>query len=98
MWIAWELYLTLNRPLTVLGPPHVVGSPTATSSPLFRSISGASWKDAESMSSSSEIGFGDFTIGAGVGAFRSKFWVAVAAVSLTTMFLTLGADRLRALT
>src|SRR6266571_4378965 len=93
MWIPRLLYLTLKRPLTVFGPAHIVRSPTATFSPLFRSISGASMKEAESMPSVSGIGFGDFTMGNGVGATIAKFSVAVGLASLITTFVTAGAAK-----
>src|SRR3954465_6142092 len=93
MWRPSELYFTLKRPLTMLGPPQVVGSPTATLSPLVRSISGASWNEAESIPSVSGMGFGDLTTGYGVGAFRSKFSVALGLLSLITRFVIGAAAR-----
>src|SRR5438445_13859827 len=93
MWMPRLLYLTLKRPLTVFGPPHIVRSPTATFSPLFRSISGASWKEAESMPSVSGIGFGDLTRGNGVGATIAKFSVAVGLASLITRFVPEAGER-----
>src|SRR5260370_40160861 len=93
MWRPRLLYLTLKRPLTVFGPPHIVRSPTATFSPLFRSISGASWKEAASMPSVSGIGFGDFKTGNGVGAVLGKFSGAVPLAALTTTFVTAAAAK-----
>src|ERR1051326_321288 len=82
MWIAAVLYFSLKRPLTVVGPPQVVASPTTRFAPLFRSISGASANEAESIPSVSGIGLGDLTMQNGVGAFNVKSWVAVGLASL----------------
>src|SRR5215468_22953 len=95
MWMPRLLYLILKRPLTVVGL-HIVRSPVPAGpismfSPLFRSISVASWKEAESMPSVSGIGFGDFLMGNGVGTTISKFAVAVGLASLITRFVTAGA-------
>src|SRR5947209_17746362 len=91
MWIASELYLSLKRPLTTLGVHGGVplGSPTTTFCPWFTTISGASWKEVESMPSVSGMGLGDFTMGNGVAVARVKSCVSVSP-SFTT-FLVIGA-------
>src|SRR5438309_11430053 len=86
MWIASVLYLSLKRPLTTLGVHGGVSlaAPMTTFCPPLTTISGASWKEAESMPSVRGIGLAALTMGNGVAVARVK-----SCVSLSLSFRTL---------